>query len=333
MAYAPETRYRGDPSNDAVQSPTTLILNYLQTKGIKPTNASVSQVLRDVERDPSLIPGLRAEAPTEETSTPQRGGDSSGARGNVSVGQRGSAARAVEGGDAAGVVYGDDTFDTGAPASGNEKKTSAPPKPQPQPTQKQPEQPQDQDALSRAISTAVQQDPASGGVSSGGINSPQDALAAMSLSGLDPATLALLGAGGGGAAAAILARGGGGPTVGGNFGPAAAGASAGRPVPGSVPTVSTGPYTVSTGPMGPPPPPFGPPTAGQVAAAGIPPVDPALAAKPPGGPVGPGMTPPEVVPQMPSMAKAPQPGLAGIMQSPAARALLQALARGRVRAP
>jgi hypothetical protein len=63
-------------------SPTALIMAYLAKQGAMPTSDNVRNALSQNARDPSLIPGLRAD-PVGADSGPGSGGPSVGQRGNV----------------------------------------------------------------------------------------------------------------------------------------------------------------------------------------------------------------------------------------------------------
>lgn len=51
---------------DEVQSPTTLVLNYLKQSGQQPTSANVRRALEANQRDPTLIPGLINDRPATD---------------------------------------------------------------------------------------------------------------------------------------------------------------------------------------------------------------------------------------------------------------------------
>src|SRR5580765_2440546 len=81
-----------DAQGNEVASPTTLVLRYLQSKGIPPSSANVRAALEANARDPGVIPGLRSDtAATEADDQAAMHG-----RGGPSVGQSGSAAGKVE---------------------------------------------------------------------------------------------------------------------------------------------------------------------------------------------------------------------------------------------
>lgn len=54
-----------DPTADTL-SPTSMVLNYLRSKGMQPTSENVRRTLEANARDPSLIPGLRNDVPATE---------------------------------------------------------------------------------------------------------------------------------------------------------------------------------------------------------------------------------------------------------------------------
>lgn len=54
---------QSNPSGDAVQSPTTMILNYLRTQGQQPSSGNIRAVLEALQSNPDLIPGLRSDVP------------------------------------------------------------------------------------------------------------------------------------------------------------------------------------------------------------------------------------------------------------------------------
>jgi hypothetical protein len=79
---------------DAVDtlSPTTLILNYLQSKGLPPNAENIRRTLMANASDPSLIPGLRNDVPGAG------GADAGNPKTSGAVGKGGNAATRIEGG-------------------------------------------------------------------------------------------------------------------------------------------------------------------------------------------------------------------------------------------
>jgi len=54
------------PLSPGVVSPTTMVLNYLSTKGIKPTSANVREAINAANANPGLIPGLVTDRPATD---------------------------------------------------------------------------------------------------------------------------------------------------------------------------------------------------------------------------------------------------------------------------
>ena len=62
----PEGLPRPPQATEATASPTTMVLNYLQSRGYKPTSENVRRALEANQRDPGVIPGLRSDRPATE---------------------------------------------------------------------------------------------------------------------------------------------------------------------------------------------------------------------------------------------------------------------------
>jgi len=194
---------------------------------------------------------------------------------------------------------------------------------------------------------AAQQDPSSGGVAAGGVQTPADVLAAVATRGLDPRTMmALAGAGGAGGLGYLMSQfAKDTPVVGPNFGPGPVGPAPdpfaptgrgpmgpfqGNPntatppdvinIPAAERTVSPGPYTVQT--------------PEEAALRGVNPVNPDLLGNRRPGAVSPAELPPGAAPQVPFT---PRPGGAPRVPPPPEggyasllRAIQQALRIGKL---
>jgi len=266
------------------KSPITLVMQYLANKGMQPNNPKFSDAVREAltanARDPTLIPGLR----NYEPPPPDQGNDPANrsAQGGPGVGQRGNASAQIEGPQRPArqrtQTEGQPTT-SAAPTSGY---ASATPDAMERSMQKA-TQPQ----TSYDTQNAIQQDPSSGGVAPGGVQTPADVLAAAATRGLDPTTMmALAGAGGAGGLGYLVSQfGRDTPVVGPNFGPGVA------------------------PPQAPPGPPefIGPPTAEEMALRDVNPVNPDLLGNRRIGAVSPAELPPTAAPRVPFAGPRPTP--------------------------
>lgn len=58
--------------SDSVQSPTTLVLNYLKSQGLQPNAQNIRRTLEANARNPGLVPGLANEAPPAPDAEPRQ---------------------------------------------------------------------------------------------------------------------------------------------------------------------------------------------------------------------------------------------------------------------
>ena len=103
---------------EATASPTTMVLNYLQSRGYQPTSENVRRALEANAKDPGLIPGLRSDTAAtdaEDQAAMRAAGPGVGKRGG------GSVSKQVEGSGSA-----DTSPDRRGPPDTNQT-TSAPP--------------------------------------------------------------------------------------------------------------------------------------------------------------------------------------------------------------
>jgi hypothetical protein len=281
-------------ADEPERSPTTMVLNYLKSKGITaPTNAQVRDALRqNALNGGKLIPGLRNEDPGEDPNNKT-------AKGGPPVGQGGgsSVASKVEG-DGSGVGYDRSHPDTRV-SSSSSPLTSAPPAGavggnQPlggvAPSKTAPASVTGamggNDPLGAALDKATDVSQTSPPVDpelgyGGAMGNPPST----------DALLATLGLAAPSAANAIL----------GNRPPGVPPVLAMQPG-GGIPPSASGNVPIGP-PPGPPGPQFGPPTPGEAATAGVRPLPPGPL-PPPGGPVSPTMIPDNVGPTVPFTPRA-----------------------------